>query len=67
MLEDAKEEAHKDEELSTVETALVDAQQPTFYYKMMQSLPISVALRIANKADGKTNKQEVRKGIFVEN
>ncbi len=67
VLEDVKEESHTDEEQGEAEELLKQSGQPIFYYKLLQSLPVSVGLRNAAANNPQTQKHEIRKGIFIEN
>jgi hypothetical protein len=69
ILDDIRNENAEDvDELNVIEEELSESEYPTFYYKLMQSLPVSVSMRIsAQKNKPQNSEYKNRKGIFIEN
>ena len=69
ILDDIRDESKVDtNELNEIEEELLNSEYPPFYYKLMQSLPVSVSMRMSSKKNKpQTPDYKNRKGIFIEN
>lgn len=65
VIEDVSDTIHEDDKLSSTEEALIQSGQPIYFYKLMQSTPVSVSTHAMSQKQS-PQKHEIRKGIFIE-